>query len=183
MDDLHATLDRVTHILMDLRLPFHLTGGIASIFYGEPRFTQDIDVVVRLAPGSAEVDLLIESLSEGFHLDAEMVRDEVSRQGMFQALDEQTFFKVDFHVGEAIPGELTRTRQQEIAPGVTVPLVNKEDAILSKLLWIRQGSGKSRQDVLSMLRRRSPLDQDYLLRQAERLGVAELLTEMREQAR
>jgi len=103
--------------------------------------------------------------------------------GLLACIYEQTFFKVDFHVGEAIPGELTRTRQQEIAPGVTVPLVNKEDAILSKLLWIRQGSGKSRQDVLSMLRRRSPLDQEYLRMQAERLGVAELLTEMREQAR
>ena len=56
------------------------------------------------------------------------------------------------------PGELNRTSLCEISPGLTAPLVSKEDAILSKLLWIQQGSGKSRHDVIEMLKRDEDLD-------------------------
>ena len=60
--------------------------------------------------------------------------------GLFQAIDQQSMIKIDFHVGGSIPGELDRSTQREIAPGLIAPLVSKEDAIVSKLLWIKQGS-------------------------------------------
>ena len=31
-----------------LRIPYMVTGGVASVVYGEPRFTRDIDLVIRL---------------------------------------------------------------------------------------------------------------------------------------
>ena len=42
------------------------------------------------------------------------------------------------------------------------PLVSKEDAILSKLLWIQKGSHKSRHDVIEMLKRDEDLDRNSL---------------------
>jgi hypothetical protein len=42
-DDL---LRRVVGTLERLRLPYLVTGSIATILYGEPRFTNDIDIVV-----------------------------------------------------------------------------------------------------------------------------------------
>ncbi len=30
-------------------IPYFVTGSIASIFYGEPRFTHDIDIVIHLS--------------------------------------------------------------------------------------------------------------------------------------
>jgi hypothetical protein len=85
--------------------------------------------------------------------------------------------KVDFHVGEKIPGELNRTSLREISPGLTAPLVSKEDAILSKLLWIQQGSGKSRHDVIEMLKRDEDLDRACLRERAATIGLGELLAE------
>ena len=44
-----ACVRRIGSILGGLAIPYHFTGGLASSFYGEPRFTQDIDVVIRLS--------------------------------------------------------------------------------------------------------------------------------------
>ena len=41
-----ATLGKATEIFQQLGIRFHLTGGVTSVLYGEPRMTQDIDIVV-----------------------------------------------------------------------------------------------------------------------------------------
>jgi hypothetical protein len=116
-------------------------------------------------------------LSTGYFIDEKAIMDAIAGRGLFQAIDEVSMVKVDFHVGEKIPGELERTIFQEISPGLTAPLVSKEDAILSKLLWIQQGSGKSRHDVIEMLKREEDLDRDCLRERAAALGLGELLAE------
>ena len=40
-----ATLGKATEIFQQLGVRFHLTGGVTSVLYGEPRMTQDIDIV------------------------------------------------------------------------------------------------------------------------------------------
>ena len=40
------TLGKATEIFQQLGIRFHLTGGVTSILYGEPRMTQEIDIVV-----------------------------------------------------------------------------------------------------------------------------------------
>jgi hypothetical protein len=56
-------------------------------------------------------------------------------------------------------------------------LSSKEDGILSKLLCIQQGSGKSRHDVIEMLKRDEDLDRGCLRDRAATLGLSELLAE------
>ena len=36
-----------------LRIPYMVTGGVASVVYGEPRLTRDIDLVIDLHPRDA----------------------------------------------------------------------------------------------------------------------------------
>jgi len=36
--------------LAALGIPYMVTGGVAAIVYGEPRLTNDVDIVVRLTP-------------------------------------------------------------------------------------------------------------------------------------
>ena len=47
-------LRHLVSVLEELDLPYALAGSIASMAYGEPRATLDIDVVVRLDP--ADID-------------------------------------------------------------------------------------------------------------------------------
>jgi hypothetical protein len=176
--DLSITLADVVTILSSRQFKYHLTGGFAASFYGEPRFTQDIDIVIRIFPDSP-LDQLISDLSKKFIINPEAIEDAVRRKSLFQALHEETMIKVDFHVGEAIVGELDRSKEEEILTGIVIPLVSKEDAIISKLIWIKKGSHKSRQDIKMMLKRGGEIDLQYLEMQALRLGVDHILNELK----
>ena len=177
-NDLKITLTDIAAILLKGQCKFHLTGGLASSFYGEPRFTQDIDIVIRVVIGDT-LNQLIQDLSQKFIVDRSAIEEAVRRKSIFQALHEETIIKVDFHVGEAIKGELDRSHSEEILAGVVVPIVSKEDAILSKLIWISKGSNKSRHDVKTMLKRSGKIDTVYLNSQASQLGVQNILKELR----
>ena len=176
-DDIKTVLNDLVLILTDQQIKFHVTGGLATSYYGEPRFTQDIDIVIRLSPKS-DVSRLRRMLSEKFLVDAEEIYEVVKRSDLFHALHEKTIIKVDFHVGEAIPGELARSRSVEILSGTLVPLVSKEDSILSKLIWLSKGSHKNRRDVEMMLVKPNGVDQDYLSTMASKLGIKELWSEV-----
>ena len=178
--DLQRTVRAVVSALAALRIPFHVTGGLASSYYGEPRFTQDIDLVVKLDASQGES--LTERLHTEFLVEPDVLQDAVRRGRMFQALHRTTFVKVDFHVGERIEGELERSRVRSVFEGLSVPIVAKEDAILSKLVWILEGSGKSRQDVLGMLLDPEPVDIDFVRRRATDLGCAKILAELEREA-
>jgi len=115
--DFFELVREITAILQDLEISHHLTGGLISSYYGDPRFTQDIDLVVKLDAASA---ISISSrLARSFQIDLDSVLDAAENQGMFQAYDPERFIKIDFHVGEEIPGELSRTRRVELIAAET----------------------------------------------------------------
>jgi len=176
--DLQDSIERISAILGDLGLKFHFTGGVASSYYGDPRLTQDLDIVIQLAVDQPETKALLDRLSAGYLVNEPVAIDAIKRNGLFQAIDEQSMIKIDFHVGEKIPGELERGTSREILPGLTVPLVGKEDAIVSKLLWIQQGSHKARHDVKAMLSRGEDLDRECLRDRAATLGLHDILADI-----
>jgi hypothetical protein len=180
MDDqgLPETMERISRILEELGLKYHYTGGVAVSYYGDPRFTQDLDLVIQLAIDQPETKLLLDRLSTGFIVHKQAVLDAIRARALFQAIDEESLVKIDFHVGEKIPGELGRSTHREIFTGVSAPLVSQEDAILSKLLWIQLGSHKARLDVKVMLKRDEELDRAVLEQRAAMLGLHELLVEI-----
>jgi Nucleotidyl transferase AbiEii toxin, Type IV TA system len=177
-DDFPETIERLLPLLIELGLRFHFTGGIAASYYGDPRFTQDLDLVIDLANDRPETNSLLNRLSSGYFIDLPAAKDAIARHGLFQAIDERSMVKIDFHVGEKISGELERGARREISPGLMAPLVSKEDAILSKLLWIQQGSHKSRHDVIEMLKRDEDLNRGRLRERATTLGLHDLLAEL-----
>jgi hypothetical protein len=175
------TVAAITQVLKAWEIPFQLTGGIAASYYGEPRMTQDIDIVIQLDP-ALNVHEFCQRFPERFPLDEAFLEEALREDTLFQVVDQTTFFKIDFHVGELVPGEMKRSVSVQVAPDLTVPLISKEGAILSKLHWIRLGSYKSRRDVIMILRGDDPVDEDYLMEQAHRLGLGELLEEMKHEA-
>ncbi|MBN2322066.1 MAG: hypothetical protein JXR49_23525 [Acidobacteria bacterium] len=46
IDIFRKSLEKLIALLNVHEVKFHLTGGVTNIAYGEPRMTQDIDVVV-----------------------------------------------------------------------------------------------------------------------------------------
>jgi hypothetical protein len=143
-----ATLMKAVRIFHRLGIRHHLTGGIASVYYGEPRMTQDIDIVIDNAQVSAQLGAFVQSLAESdFIFDSDSVRNAVAGKGMFQLLDSVESLKLDIYPRELIPGELDRSVSREVFENLELPLASCADVGASKLVWISKGSHKSRRDL------------------------------------
>ncbi|MEX1026760.1 MAG: hypothetical protein WD049_01955 [Candidatus Paceibacterota bacterium] len=142
------TLSKLTTILQHHAIRFHLTGGLTGTVYGEPRMTQDIDVVVDPVQMTLVGESLLNSLEGSvFLFNPDVVRSAIRDGGMFQLLDQAEALKLDVYVREMIPGELSRSERVEVFEGQWLPVVSRVDAAISKLIWIGKGSHKSRRDL------------------------------------
>jgi hypothetical protein len=184
MPDLTADIEHVSaDIVVRLQnagIIFCFTGGLVSSFYGEMRFTQDIDIVLQIQ--ASDVSNLIAALETNYIVDREMLEEAAQTQGMAQLLHEETFIRIDLHIGEKIPHAFDRLQTVELFPNVFVPISSKEDAILSKLRWVQLGSQKSRRDIVMMLRNTTPTDRGYVDKIAQQMGLEDIWTEMQQLA-
>lgn len=118
---------RLLAILVGHGVRFHLTGGITSVAYGEPRMTQGIDIVVdNPALARCLEGFMAAATQAGFLLDAEAVRQAVAERSMFQLFDSAEALKIDLYPREMIPGELDRSARLEVFEGVLIPVLQHE---------------------------------------------------------
>jgi hypothetical protein len=178
--DLDNTIAKVVKVLDDLEIRYVFTGGVAVITYGDPRTTNDVDLVLKIPPEERDIaETLVRELSDAFHVNLVACREALHHKTMFQAIDKENVFKVDFHVSEMIPRQFERCVPQELATGRVIPMVSPEDSVLSKLVWIKMGSDRSRRDVIGILKMQKKLDTDYLETTAKQLGVEQILNELK----
>ena len=173
------TLAKVTAVLDHLRIRYHLTGGIASVAYGEPRMTQGVDLVLDSDRVLAvEAEFLGALARAGFHFSEPTARQAIASRHMFQLLDVDQVIKLDLYVRCLIPGELDRSVRTEVFPGVELPIASRADAALSKLIWIRHGSHRSRRDLRGLLAGATRDERGAVERAAGEMGLADLLAEV-----
>lgn len=178
------TLRDVVAALDAVGIPHMLAGSFASSLHGVARTTADIDLVID--PPAAAVERLLRGLDRArFYVDEGVAR--TSRPGdQFNVVDTSTGWKVDLvHVRDR-PFSKTEFARRSAANvlGVEVYVATAEDTVLAKLEW-SSGSGSDRQvqDVSDLLRvRRDDLDDAYLDRWAEELGLAGHLASARRAA-
>jgi len=171
---------RVAAALEDLGVPYFLGGSLASSIHGEPRATNDIDLVVDLRADL--VDDLARRLGSDFEVDEEALRDAVLRRSSWNLFYLPLLLKIDLFQCGASPfdrEELARRQVIELGPQRRLYVKTPEDSVLRKLLWYRQGEGVSEKqwrDVVEILRVGRTLDQAHLARWAAALGIEDLLS-------
>ena len=176
------SLAKLTSILQEHDIRYHLTGGLTGTAYGEPRMTQDIDVVIDPMATQEHVDAFIGSLSSSdFMFSEENARHAIATGDLFQLLDQQECLKLDIYPREMIPGELERSEMLEIFAGQLLPVVSRVDAAASKLIWISKGSHKSRRDLRSILRNCTPEQRASVRQQSVAFQLLTLLEEVIEE--
>ncbi|MBN1605040.1 MAG: nucleotidyl transferase AbiEii/AbiGii toxin family protein [Polyangiaceae bacterium] len=161
---------------------YFVGGSLASSLQGEPRTTNDIDIVLELPFG--RISELVRSLGSDFEVDRDMLKDALLHGGSCNIFHLPTVMKIDlFAIGPTPYDEVEFARRRAVAvrPGGAMLVVKSpEDTVLRKLLWYRAGGGVSdRQwrDVLEVLRVSGDgLDRGYLGDWADRLGITALLT-------
>lgn len=173
------TLLKFIRILNEHEIRYHLTGGLTSVLYGEPRMTQDVDVVIENPAATARLDAFLASLaaSDFLHNAAE-VRAAVEGLGMFRLLDKAESLKIDVYARELIPGELDRAVQHEVFTDLSLPVASRADTAAAKLVWISKGSHKSRRDLRAIHRQCAEEDRISIGQLAAELGLHDLLLDV-----
>jgi hypothetical protein len=165
----------IIDILEATEIDYVIWGGVAAVMYGEPRFTQDLDVVVRLGPGRAET--LARLLGEdGYYVSAEAIGEALDRNSCFNVIHLETGIKIDFCVAGRDPihtwaFEHRRVKNfDEFRQAAYMP---PESVILAKLRAYRDSnSSRHLEDIAGILRVSGPeLDLDYIAREAVGIGA------------
>ncbi len=177
----------VTGALERCGVAYFLGGSLASSLQGEPRATNDIDLVVDLS--EANVAPLVAALGPDFDVDEVALRRAARDRVSWNLIYVPSVTKIDLFMRQAAPfdeSEFARRERVEVRAGKSLFVKSAEDTVLRKLLWYRAGGGVSdRQwrDVVEVLRLSGPvLDGAYLDAWAVRLDLGELLARARDEA-
>lgn len=95
-DDAIDAASDLAEILERLGVPYMIGGSLASIMWGEPRFTQDVDFVTALE--GSHVAPFTRALGERWYVDESSVREAVARRASFNVIRLHGMVKVDVFV-------------------------------------------------------------------------------------
>lgn len=144
-----------------LGLRYMVSGSVAAIYYGEPRLTNDVDIIVFLAGEDAS------RLEEAFPPDQfycpplEVIQMEAARpqRGHFNLIHHETGFKADIYLGgrdELHAWAIENTTLARLGDD-DLQLAPPEYVILRKLEFYREGgSAKHLRDILAMVKGLGP---------------------------
>lgn len=171
---LASFLAAIARALNEAEIPFMLTGSLAAAFYGMPRATQDIDLVIDSSP--AKLQRLIDSLrAAGFYVDRESALEALDKGGQFNAIDPSSGWKADLIFRRARQFSETEfgRRQRHELLGIQVALTTLEDLIIAKLEWSELGDSEvQRRDIRQLLEvAGESIDHAYLDRWIAALGL------------
>jgi hypothetical protein len=133
-----------------------VTGSVAASIYGEPRMTNDLDLVLEL-DDAAIARLVAAFPDEDFYCaPAEVIRVELRRghRGHFNIIHHETGFKADVYIAGRDPLHrwALAHRRTIVLGGETLMLAPPEYVIVRKLEYFREGeSAKHLDDIRGML--------------------------------
>ena len=133
-----------------------VSGSVATIIYGEPRATMDIDVGVFLSDDSYEIISQLYDASEFYTPPVDVIRLESSREnrGHYNIIHHKSGLKADIYPSKNHPllEWALKNRVREVIGGLEISLAPPEYVILWKLEFLREGgSQKHRRDIRGVL--------------------------------
>lgn len=179
LSEFRNCLRRVAHLLDACQTRYFLTGGAAAIAYGDPRTTQDVDLVVDATALEKQLTNFFSHLDqERFLFNETTIRHAVTSGRQFQLIDIDSTLKIDLYPRELVPGGLDRAVEIEVLPGLELPVASRADLVVSKLIWISKGSHKSRRDVRQIMMRASVEEIALVNQLADSVSLRPLLNEV-----
>jgi len=177
-------LRRTIDVLEELDIVYVLVGSLASSAYGEPRLTQDIDIVVDL--GSAQVSSLCAKFPlQDYYVSPEAAKEAVLGGGQFNVIHPSSGNKIDFMVARRDPwgrSQMARRRKVTVLPDLEGYVAAPDDIIIGKMLYYREGgSEKHLRDITGILAvSGEEVDRDYVTEWADELGLARIWRRVQE---
>ena len=184
--ELFDLLQKVIEVFERARVPYLVTGSVAAMAYGEPRLTNDIDIVAAINEQHIP-ELLAAFPSEEFYIDADMIKEEIRRGGQFNIIHPASGLKVDVLIKnntEFDTSLFNRPRRIRPVEAYQANFASPEDVIIKKMEYYNKGgSEKHLRDITGILKiSKGAVDLEYITRWAASLGLSEVWAAVRKRA-
>lgn len=145
-----------TRPLEEARISYMVTGSAAAMIYGEPRLTNDVDIVVVLDRESAATIVEAFPLGEFYCPPQEVISVEATREqrGHFNIIHHETGFKADIYLSgrDSLHAWGLANAKRVLIGDDTVTIAPPEYVIVRKLEYFREGgSEKHLRDIRAMM--------------------------------
>jgi hypothetical protein len=175
---LFELLQKIVEVFERIQIPYLITGAVAAMAYGEPRLTNDIDIVAAMEEKHIG-DLLKAFPSNEFYVDEETMREAILQQGQFNIIHPASGLKVDMIIKQNTPFDNSRFRRlRRIYPAESYQanFASPEDVIIKKMEYYKAGgSEKHLRDIAGILKISGEMvDKDYIAAWSGRLGLTEI---------
>ena len=158
-----------------------VVGSFSTNYYGEPRSTQDLDVV--LDPGSNSLRELFGQLGPEFEFDPQLSFETATGTKRNVVAIRGTKFKIELFRLSDDAHDRERFRRRQLVKFVDFEtfLPASEDVIITKLRWAqRLARNKDIDDVQKVIAvQANRIDWDYVNQWCDRHGTRSLLDEIR----
>jgi hypothetical protein len=181
--ELKAFFTHVIDVLERLQIPYMVVGGFAAIFYGEPRLTLDVDIVVDMKWHHIEPFVAAFPIPD-YYVSEEGIRDSLQRRYPFNVIQPTTGAKVDLVPLPRDPFTRAafqrRQRMEYDAAGHSATFITPADIVVAKLVAHRETeSEKHLRDARGVLITQwGDLNLEAVRRSARASGVLDQLEEL-----
>jgi hypothetical protein len=174
----HELLVWIVQCFEKLKIPYLIKGAIASIAYGEPRFTNDIDIVADINLGQANALRSFFPKNE-FYLDVDSVKNAIEGRHQFNIIHPSSGLRVDVIISKKDDfdqSRFKRIKRLNVSEEESANFAAPEDVIIKKLEYFKKGgSEKHLRDIASMLKISADMiDCNYISSWAKKLGLTEI---------
>ncbi len=154
---------------------YRVVGSMASMSYGEPPFTNDVDILADLKLEGV-APLCAAFLPPDYYVSESAAREAILRRRQFYILHIPSGLKVDLIIppdSDFARSELSRGRRLTSEGEFSVWFGSPEDVLLNKLVFYKSGgSEKHLRDIASMLKIQGDrIERTYIEQWATQLGV------------
>lgn len=181
--ELFDLLHKIAGALEHLDIPYMVTGSVASMAYGEPRLTNDIDIVAAIEERHI-AGLLSVFTADEYYISDEMIREAIRHHGQFNIIHPASGLKVDMIIKQDTlfdRSRFGRLRRIHPAESYQANFSAPEDVIIKKMEFYREGgSEKHLRDITGILKvSKKEVDLDYVSEWADRLGLTDIWDALR----
>ncbi|MEW6506932.1 MAG: hypothetical protein AB1432_04200 [Bacteroidota bacterium] len=170
--------------LEDLQIDYFITGSVASIVYGHPRLTHDIDLVVLLYPEKISELILAFNINQFYCPTEDIIKEEINREskGHFNIIHHETGFKADFYlIGNDPFQKWAMDNKKSIRfYDKNIFIAPPEYLIIKKLEFYKEGNGeKHLLDIKAVVEYSGSLiNNDFLMNQINKRGLYEFWSKL-----
>ncbi len=174
MQNILSVFLEVVEIFEKNNLPYMVVGSIASMTYGEPRMTNDMDMVIDILYSDAQK---IEQLFPIEKYDCppiEVLKSEIIQKGQFNLIHQDTGLKIDLMIRKNNSHSIEEFNRKQLVPFISdksIYMATPEDVIIKKLIFYRDGNSEKHLTDIRGILTDTKIDTEYLESWIEKLNL------------